>query len=463
MDCLFIHVPRIRKEFSQIMVLPMGLFSLANEIDLIGISTKILHYGLKILDQPTFDIINYIKESNVKIVALDLHWHYQLVDVVRLSRRIKKNLPHIKIIVGGYTASCFYSEIMNDLKFIDFVIRGDAELPLVELCNHILHRMKTNLKDIPNLVWRDGGRINTNKLSYQNNKENTKEFCHSNIDLLIDNKNYFSNKVLYGDFNLKPIDNKRDVYFNCFFYNVGKGCPVNCSYCGGSNTSQKKLFNRDSYFFYEFDKVINDLKTVFERGIGTWRTCFDPDIKRTYYIKLFEYIKKLNLNFKSIFDCWSLPNEEFIHSFKRTFDSKSILTISADCGSDIVRRKNRGFVFTNRELLNVVDTLLNESINVHIYFSYGLPFEKKQDLSITKNIVVKLKSMGTNCSVIPMYLDPYSPIFLDPEKFSVKLKCDSVKDFYLEHKGTNRNVNYSTNYLSEEEIQEGCDYLTKFC
>lgn len=463
MDCLLIHVPRIRKEFSQIMVLPMGLFSLANEINSVGISTKILHYGLKKLNEPKFDIIDYIRKLNVKIIALDLHWHYQLSDVIRLSALIKKRVPYIKIVLGGYTASCFYSEIMNDLEFIDFIIRGDAELPFVELCKHILHRIETNLEGIPNLVWRKGSRIKINNLSYQNNKENTKELHHSNISLLIDHKDYFSNAVLYGDFNLKPTDNKGDVYFNCFFYNAGKGCPVNCSYCGGSNISQKRLFNRDSYFFYEFDKVINDLRTIFEQGVNTWRTCFDPDVKRTYYIKLFEYIKKLNLRFRIIFDCWSLPNEKFIESFRRTFDSKSILTISADCGSEIVRRKNKGFFFTNKELLDLVDGLLSKSINVHVYFSYGLPFEKKQDISITKEIIVKLKSMGANCSVIPMYLDPFSPIFLDSKKFSVKLKCNSVRDFYREHKGANRNINYSTNYLSEGEIQEGCDYLTRFC
>ena len=68
------------------------------------------------------------------------------------------------IFLGGYTASFFSKEILQDYPEVDAVIRGDGETPIVELCQalhrHILNQQHcsdyypTSLAEVPNLAWR---------------------------------------------------------------------------------------------------------------------------------------------------------------------------------------------------------------------------------------------------------------------------------------------------------------------
>jgi radical SAM superfamily enzyme YgiQ (UPF0313 family) len=138
-DCLFLHVPKLLNyyrpfhRFFWINFLPMGLLGLADLIHRQGVSTQILHMGVERIENRAFSILSYLKEKTPPIVLLDLHWQHQSFDVMETARAIKAAFPKITIFLGGFTASFFHEEIMKNFDAVDGVIRGEAEIPTVDL------------------------------------------------------------------------------------------------------------------------------------------------------------------------------------------------------------------------------------------------------------------------------------------------------------------------------------------
>ena len=91
-DCLLIHTPKHAHnsvpfgECLSIMLMPMGLLSLADHLERYGITTRILHMGLESTDiEHNFSIIDYLNKHQVKTVGLSLHWHQQSFDVIKID------------------------------------------------------------------------------------------------------------------------------------------------------------------------------------------------------------------------------------------------------------------------------------------------------------------------------------------------------------------------------------------
>jgi len=50
-------------------------------------------------------------------------------------KKIKAAFPQTYILLGGFTASFFHEEIMRNFDGVDGIIRGEAEVPILELAN----------------------------------------------------------------------------------------------------------------------------------------------------------------------------------------------------------------------------------------------------------------------------------------------------------------------------------------
>ncbi|MCK5025054.1 MAG: cobalamin-dependent protein, partial [Nanoarchaeota archaeon] len=106
-DVLFIHIPRLISKSLTINLIPIGIFSIADFISNRGISTKILHMGIEQELNAKFDVAGFIKENNISIICLDLHWHHSAHVTLKEAERIKGMNPDCKIVLGGNTSSFF--------------------------------------------------------------------------------------------------------------------------------------------------------------------------------------------------------------------------------------------------------------------------------------------------------------------------------------------------------------------
>ena len=448
MDCLLLHVPVTRGwGLRRIYVMPSGLFSLADALDRNDVGARIVHLGMMTLHDPRFDLTRLIEAERPRVVGLSLHWHFQLHDVLDAVRVVKTVAPDCAVVLGGFTASGFHEELMAEHPLVDYVIRGDGEEPLLALCRLLVHE-EGSKEQIPNLVWRDAsGTVRCNPLTFCSSAKHSAAGSHARIDLLKRPDLYLSRPLYFDD----ALGLER-----CFFYPFGAGCSVACSFCGGGARAHSEIFGRRGYYFFDHEKVLRDLEDLAAHDVRTLRASFDPEPRGDYYPRLFAEIRRRGLSFRMVFECWDLPTPAFVEAFAETFTEDSLILLSPDCGSEEVRRRNKGFYFSNAELLESLELAARRSVQVVAYFSYGLPFETGADLETTAGLIAEVQARGARCAT-----DPISPLFREPKRFGVTLAMETLEDFVTTHRDAVRpRIGYRTEALGEDEILEGCRYLS---
>lgn len=462
MDVLFLHVPKNAGNNLWILNMPLGLTALCDYLIKHRVSAKILHLSIEKLLDRRFNLNKYIKENNVKLVAMDLHWHQQSYSVIETAKHIKKTNKNCKILLGGFTASFFAYETMQMFKEIDFIIKGDAEIPLLELSRAVINYLdESAINKIPNLVWRHNKSIIENPQSYAADSVMMDQLSFSNIGT-INNADIYCHIRDLGS-RIKEISIEDLLKSKSFvFYNPGRGCAVNCSFCGGSFSAQELINKRKVPIFKSAESVLKDLAELKKHDINNIYMSFDPYPQGDYYINLFKQIKSANLGYNLIFECWALPPKEFIDAFSETFGKDSYLVLSPDAGSERIRRLNKGYYYSNAELLSVLDYLFNKKINAMIYFSAGFPFEGKKDVEETLALIDTIKDKYDEffrISAMPIELDPASPMWLDSQKYRIRANRKCFKDVYKASKNKRPKLGYFSEDFSEKDIINMCGKL----
>ena len=172
-----------------------------------------------------------LEKLQPKVVGLSMKWFPHIERVIRICGIVRNCLPDVKIVVGGNTASYFPEEIFDRLP-LDYLIRGDGELPLLQVCRGDSH--------VQNAIYRDpdSGEKIVNPISYvQSNTTGDVYLSHLDEILL----------------------STRAPLFGSFFIHTHKGCPLSCLYCGGTAEANKRKFNRTGFLKRSVELVRNDI------------------------------------------------------------------------------------------------------------------------------------------------------------------------------------------------------------
>jgi radical SAM superfamily enzyme YgiQ (UPF0313 family) len=447
-DCLFIHVPKLRNyyrpidQFIWINFLPMGLLGLADLLQRHGISTQIVHLGVEWIEDHNFSILDYIRERKPRIVAVDLHWHHQSFDVIEIAKKVKATFPSVYVLLGGFTASFFHEEIMRNFDVVDGIIRGEAEVPISELSN-VLLQGKGDLFSVPNLTWRRKKSVLVNPLSYVASEKDLNNLSFTNFPLL---KNYTTYIRYIGQpFYVKGVSKERNFRMYSlksptYHLTVGRGCPVQCTWCSGNIPSQETITGRKEVIFRGMEEVLQSIREALPYGYETFHISFDPYPQRPeYFLNLFSRIRQERIRMECFFESFGLPTIEFIKSFKETFSGpKSIIALSPDVGSEQVRRMNKGNAYTNQDLMGCLDQLEKYDVYCDLFFILGVPFEREEDLHQTVRLQRDIRNRYSKVRGIRTFtaeIEPGSPWHLDPEAFHVKASLQNFVDFYHYHSG----------------------------
>jgi radical SAM superfamily enzyme YgiQ (UPF0313 family) len=464
-ECLMIHVPRWNPTRREIMVMPLGFPSLANLIrDEIGVEPTLMHLGIEYEVNPDFSMRSWLDAHPPRQVFLSLHWHQQTRSVINLARKIRSWLPETKIILGGLTASVFARPIMEQLRFIDAVVQGDGEEPILALVRSLdNHRLSNSwnannstLHEIPNLCWRDDkGGLHANPRRYHLDMMTAGKLRHGSLQFLRHRKAYLE-RVLYADFSqgAQEKGQPRTAYLN-----AGRGCTVDCATCGGGAKAQSITRGKKGLLLYPLPKLMRDVKEASSEGANLLRMSFDPPGARTLLCNWFHALAEMGTSLRLVYDLWHLPSTNLLDSMSRTFEKGSTLVLSPECGSENVRRRIRGLSFSNDELLRSIQEVESRGFHAHCFFSGGLPTESPDDVKASIALIHRIQAQTeAGISVCPMVLDPASPIHRNPDAFDLTLTRKTLQDFY-EEKGIADGPGYETRWYSEQEILEVCNCL----
>jgi len=472
LDCLFLHVPKLKNyyrpidQFIWINFLPMGILGLADLLQRHNISTQIVHLGVEWIENHDFSILTYIKEKAPRIVAIDLHWHHQSFDVIEVAKKVKAAFPTIYVLLGGFTASFYHEEIMRNFDAVDGIIRGEAEVPILELAKALLQG-EEDLFSVPNLTWRRKGRVLVNPLSYVASEQDLNNLSFTNFPLL---KNYETYIRYIGlPFYVKGVSKEKNFWMYSlrspiYHLAVGRGCPVQCTWCAGGVISQKMISGREEVIFRGVEEVLQSIKEAVAYGYETFHICFDPyPQKSEYFLGLFSRIREEKLRMECFFESFGLPTIDFIRSFKETFPGpKSLIALSPEVGSARLRSIHKGYAYTNEALMGCLDQLREHRVNCDLFFTLGIPFEKKGDILQTIRLQRQIRARYPNVRGIRTFtfeMEPGSPWHFDCEVFGVKTALQNFMDFYHYHSGEKNAFSSSgywiPNYFRGVEDEKG--------
>ena len=417
------------------MLPAMGVLSLTEMLNREGFRAQAVHLGVELARDSGFDLVDYIKERNVKLLGLSAHWFFQLPDSLELARTVKEALPRVKTLLGGFSASWFSGEIMLEHPYIDAVIRGDAEVPLRALCSRLSDQGRSSWSQVPNPTFRTGdGQVVENPHDY-----------------VID-EDEFSRVIVTGVEHLKS----RDAFFKMEYYpsrrfaerfdfknrgviclEVGRGCSYTCALCGGNRHAQWRINRRSRPIFQPIDAVIANIRRGMDNGYGNFYLCYDAQGSEAYFKRLFQRIRREGLDFCLMFECWGLPSAPFIDDFRRTFRD-GIIILSPDSGSEAVRDINKGVLtYSNDELVQRLDQIKEAGLAAHVFFGYFQPGDTEETVMATRRFAHDLECDSREVFYLAYSTDPGSIVQTQAETYDMVVEVKTLAE-YLELLTVNR-------------------------
>ncbi|MFX1339372.1 MAG: B12-binding domain-containing radical SAM protein [Promethearchaeota archaeon] len=454
-DVLFLHPPRIfTKDYHEVRsafaMLPVGLVALAHYLKQHGYSTHILNIPMEIYFNKNFRLSRYLRNIDVKICAIDLHWILNAYGAIQTAKIVKNFNPNIKIVIGGFSATYFHEDVIK-YPSIDVVVCGEGEIPLLQLVSHFLNG-SPQMREIPNITYKKNGTIYQTPMTYIAENLNFLSFSH--FELMENWKNY-----------TKMIPSVSIM--------MGRSCPFKCGYCGGGKDAYYQLHKRSNVILRDPKLIVEDIHHV----KNLYPKLKVIDLTHGYYpnthqfwMNLLQLIKKENFDLGAIFEVWDLPvKDSFLQRAVTTFNvERSFLNFSVHSFSERVRKVfvtlgDPKFSFLNNDVYNLIKKCRKLYLPLVLWITVGNPYETVKDvmtnfkhiLKITNEYILRYKQaiLFINTAIL---ISPSSPAFSNERKFGVDIKVKSFQDFYILF----RDLRYSKGFL-DDPVTYNTIYLSR--
>lgn len=341
------------------------------------------------LDRLINQIIELLDLDRIDILGFSLLGQTGLISALLIAEKVKLRFKDIKIVFGGPPVTFFSCEYFEKYQFIDYLIVGEGEEPLLKLIKHI--EGEISIEQVPNLIYRGNGRVIQNPVSYWPIEEQ----CVPDFGGL----SLHYNSFIYNSYRVLPIP-----------YAIAQGCRHRCNFC--TNKVQK-------YDTKTLKKVINEIKFLKEKYHSNYFIFVSPNIDFDY-LKNFcnEIINQgIRINWSadvSIFDL----DRDLLYKMRQA--GCRTLNIGIESGSNtILQYMNKNF--TKEEAQQVLEYSSSVGIKNDINLMVGYPYESSKDIDLSIQFVKKTSKFINGIDWYPFCLRDKSPIFQNSEKNRIKI------------------------------------------
>jgi len=270
------------------------------------------------------------------------------------AENIKREQPNIKIVFGGPHITAVPQNVLSNW-FIDFIIAGEGEYPMLELVQAL--EAKTCYQDIRNLGYKKQGKIIINETRPLLQELDKLPF--PDVDLFLD---------------VNPYAKKE--------YNIitSRGCVNKCSYC--HNSMDRRLLWKNSGDFLRrrsIDNVIAELKErKLKYGFNTlcfwdevftyderWLEEFGKKYRREINVPFWTFVHPRHITEKTVklleeMGCWEVE--------------MGVQTLNQDVKTNLLHRYE-----TKQDVIKAIELFKNSKIRLVIDVIFGLPQLKDED------------------------------------------------------------------------------------
>jgi len=368
MDILLVQPVKDKKHTLNLMP-PLGLGYLASSVRR-GHNVRILDCVKEGLDMKGFK--DYVARNTPDVIGFTV-FSCDLENVKKSIKLVKEINPEIITVAGGPHPSGDPQRTMAYLDFLDFVFAGEAEKGFPIFIEQLSRKPdERNFKNIPGLVWKENGNINSNPKIFI---ENLDAIEFPSWDLLeLNTYKSVPNGVFTKQYPFAPII-------------VTRGCPYLCTFCSAHNIVGRKLRHRS------IDNVIEEIKLLYqEYGIKEIHIEDDNFTFDLGFAKEFcNRLMKLGLPLT-----YSCPNGvrldridiELLSLMKRAGFYN--IYVGIESGSPRIlkhMRKNLSL----EEISEKVDLIKEAGLEASGYFILGYPEETIEDMEMTISFARLLK------------------------------------------------------------------------
>lgn len=273
----------------------------------------------------------------------------EVASALKISQLCKEYNSKCYVVWGGLHPTFLPEDCLNNRE-VDFVIRGEGEYQMLELCRSLQNGSK--YADVPGLSYRNNGGISHNEIGRS----------ISNID---DIPFPARDSILYPE----SVDFK-----SLGSMIVSRGCPYRCSFCSSRNFWDNKVRFRSP------ENIISEIRTIKEK-YGTQLIMFWDDsftINRSIIEK----------HCRAIIDA-DLIDEDLLDLMKESGCVK--LEIGVESGSDRMKKIIHKDV-TNEQIKKAFALINKSGIGSGAFFMAGFPDETVEDLGQTFQLMKEIEA-----------------------------------------------------------------------
>ncbi|MEK6875345.1 MAG: radical SAM protein [Nanoarchaeota archaeon] len=368
------------------------------------------------------DFYDFLKRENPDIVGISVLTNEYGESGLIGARIAKLANPNIKTIIGGVHATSNPESIITDSS-VDYVVLGEGEYVLKDLCNHILHK-----KSIPSkgVVFKNinGEVVNTGMSNFIENLDALPLPSYDKVDFM-----KYATSV-----QRESVDRPRAMpYANIL---TSRGCPYQCCFCEAGKISGKKPRLRS------IENVIGEIEWLKEK-YHINALIFDDDnlvIDKNRAKGLFKKMiqRKLNLKWNAIAMAAYKLDDEIIGLMKES--GCEYVDIAIESG---VKRVLHDIIHKPLDLdkaKNVSKSLMDAGIDLAANFIVGFPGETWEEIRQTIKFAEELNA-------------DYTKIFIATPLPNTELYEIAKKGGYL-RKGFNFNKHlWSDGWIETEEFR----------
>jgi B12-binding domain/radical SAM domain protein len=437
---------------------PIGITSIADYLQRRGLRVQLINVAVRMLQDPKYDPERVIRGLNTHAFAIDLHWLPHAHGALELAQLCKKWHPAVPVIFGGFSATYFHDELIDN-PACDYVVRGDStEEPMLRLVSALRSQephttLSDRLESIPNLVWNEEGQTRVNPLTN----------VPDNIDYAaVPAYRYVIDTVLrYRSLrNTLPYDEW--LNHPTMMLLTARGCARNCPVCGGSQFGYQKVCNRSQPAFRSPEVLRDDVKFIQSFSRGPIFVVHDLRMGGMDYARRFlELVGELEPENEFIFELFDPAGEEYFELIEENIPRYS-LELSLEAASVDVRKRIGKFACGDEKAVATIRHALNHGCRkLDVFYMVGVPGQTYEDaLRIVEHAQMLFDELDGDTRIVPFvaplapFLDPGSPAYENPEEHGYIKYCHTLEDHRqaIQLPSWKHILSFETKWMDREEL-----------